>query len=131
MRDVRVASVQFEHAAQDKKANIAKIKSFAERAAKQSVQIIVFPECCVTGYWFLRKLSRDELRGIAEPVFNGPSSQALMALAKKHSMTIGAGLLEIADDLCGCNAQWAVSTAPQDALLYQRAPIVWIGVYCI
>ena len=31
MRDVRVASVQFEHAARDKKANIAKIKGFVER----------------------------------------------------------------------------------------------------
>ncbi len=98
MRNVRVASVQFEHATQDKKANIAKIKSFAQRAAKQNVEMITFPECCITGYWFLRKLSRDELRAIAEPVSHGPSSQTLMALAKEHNMTIGAGLVEIADD---------------------------------
>lgn len=98
MRDVRVASVQFEHVARDKKANIAKIKGFVERAAKQRVELIVFPECCITGYWFMRKLSRDKLRSFAEPVFDGPSSQTLMALAKQHNMTIGAGLVEIADD---------------------------------
>jgi predicted amidohydrolase len=35
---------------------------------------------------------------LAEPVCDGPSSQALMALAEEHNMTIGAGLVEIAGD---------------------------------
>ncbi|HCO93392.1 MAG TPA: acyltransferase, partial [Phycisphaerales bacterium] len=47
---------------------------------------------------FLRKLSRKELQDLAEPIFDGPSSQALMTLARQHKMTIGAGLVEIADD---------------------------------
>jgi len=94
MRDVRVAAVQFEHKAADKRANLAKLSRFVEQATKQKVEIIAFPECCITGYWFLRKLSRDELTALAEPVFDGPSSQQLMAMAKKHNITIGAGLLE-------------------------------------
>ncbi len=97
MQPIRAASVQFEHASGDKVANLAKIADFAERAAAQGVQLIAFPECCITGYWFLRRLSRKALIDLAEPVFEGPSSQALMTLAQRHQMTIGAGLVEIDD----------------------------------
>jgi len=96
--DIRVASVQFEHAAGDKEANLGKIRAFVARAARAGVAIIAFPECCVTGYWFLRHLSRDELTELAEPVPEGHSSQALMALAKEHGMTVGAGLVEMGED---------------------------------
>ena len=98
MKDIRVASVQFEHAAGDKEANLAKIERFVERAAARQVQLIAFPECCITGYWFLRELTRAELDDLAEPVFSGPSSQALMALARRYDMSIGAGLVEKAED---------------------------------
>ena len=95
MRDIRVAAVQFEHAPGDKKANLGKIRRFVEAASAQNVEIIAFPECCIVGYWFLRKLSCEELHGLAEPVPQGPSSQALLALAQEFEMTIGAGLLEV------------------------------------
>ncbi len=98
MKNIRVSSVQFEHIAGDKKANLAKIEHFVRLAAGHGVELIVFPEACITGYLFLRKLSRKELEDLAEPVFDGPSSQALMALAKEYKMTIGAGLVEIAED---------------------------------
>ena len=84
MRNIRVASVQFEHAAGDKEANFKKIRHFVREAAAQHVEIVAFPECCITGYWFLRKLTRDELVALAEPVPDGPSTRALLALAKAH-----------------------------------------------
>jgi len=98
MKNIRVASVQFEHIAGDKKANLAKIENFVRQAVGHGVELILFPEACITGYLFLRKLTRKELEALAEPVFEGPSSQALMALARQHKMTIGAGLVEIAGD---------------------------------
>ena len=98
MRDIQVAAVQFEHSAGDKAANLAKIAGFVEAAGRQKIELIVFPECCITGYWFLRKLSREEIVALAEPVFEGASSQQLSAMAKRHNMTIGAGLVEIAED---------------------------------
>ena len=98
MKNIRVASVQFEHIAGDKKANLAQIENFVAKAAEQNIELIVFPEACITGYLFLRQLSRKELEALAEPVFDGPSSQVLMALAKQRKMTIGAGLVEIAED---------------------------------
>ena len=98
MRNIRVASVQFEHAPGDKRANFNKIHRFVEEAAREGVEMILFPECCITGYFFLRRLSREDLEALAEPVFNGPSSQELVSLASTYRMTIGAGLVEIAVD---------------------------------
>lgn len=98
MRNVRVGSVQFEHAPGDKKGNFSKIRSFVDKARGQNVQMVVFPECCITGYWHLRHASREQLTALAEPIFDGPSSQNLISLAKQYKMTIGAGLVEIAKD---------------------------------
>jgi predicted amidohydrolase len=93
-RTLRVASVQFESAPGDKDFNFRKIESFVAEAARQKVRLIVFPECCITGYWFMRNLSLNELTRLAEPVFTGPSSQRLIELARRFEMTIGAGLVE-------------------------------------
>ena len=98
MRDIRVAAVQFEHAPSDKAANLTKIRGFVEQASAQGVEIIAFPECCITGYWHLRHLSKPEFVALAEPVFDGPSSQSLLAMARQYRMTIGAGLIELAGD---------------------------------
>src|SRR5260221_480516 len=93
-RTLRVASVQFESLPGDKEANFRKIEEFLESAARQKVRLIVFPECCVTGYWFIRHLSLSELGQLAEPIFDGPSSRRLIELARKSGLTIGAGLVE-------------------------------------
>jgi predicted amidohydrolase len=98
MQNIRAAAVQFEHVAADKRANLEKVRGFVERAAREGVHLILFPECCITGYWFLRHLSRAELAALAEPVPGGPSSLELATLAKRHGMTVGAGLVELAED---------------------------------
>lgn len=93
---LRVASVQFESAPADKDANFAKIELFAAQAAAQGARLAVFPECCITGYWFVRNLSVPELATIAEPIPDGPSVRRLVALARKLNLAIGAGLFETA-----------------------------------
>ena len=99
MKNLRVAAVQYEHSAADKSANLRKIRHFVSEAASQAVEMIVFPECCLTGYWFLRHLSRSELVALAEPVPAGPCTRSLLELATKNQMTIGAGLIEAAGDV--------------------------------
>jgi predicted amidohydrolase len=95
MRNIRVAAVQFQHAPGDKAANLDTIERFVRRAAEQQVEIVTFPECCISGYWHLRKLSRDQLAALAEPIPDGPATQRLLALAKETGLSIGAGLVEI------------------------------------
>jgi predicted amidohydrolase len=94
MRDIRVAAVQFQHAAGDKAYNLDRIRHFVERASREKVEIIAFPEMCITGYWHTRKLDRDQFAALSEPVPDGPSTRALLALSREHGMTIGAGLVE-------------------------------------
>ena len=97
-RLLRVASVQMESQAGDKEANLSKIEAWVERAASQAVKLIVFPECCITGYWFMRNLTPTKLEHLAEPIPDGTSTQHLLALSKRYGLTIGAGLLEAGGD---------------------------------
>jgi predicted amidohydrolase len=98
MKNIRVASVQFQHAPGDRQANLGKVEAFVERAAAQRVELIAFPEMCITGYWHVRNLSREEVDALAEPVPDGPSTKRLLSLSRRHGMTIGAGLIERAGD---------------------------------
>jgi len=98
MKSVRVGAVQFNHAAGDKEANFEKIRDFVEKAATDRVELIVFPEMCITGYWHVRNLSRTEIEALAEPVPSGRSTQQLKELSGQYNMTIGAGLIELAED---------------------------------
>src|SRR5262245_29746415 len=98
MRNIVVATVQMEHTAGDKQANFAKIERFAETAASQNVEMLIFPECCITGYWFLRRQTKQQLEQLAERVPDGPSTQRLLRLSRQHGMTIGAGFVEIDTD---------------------------------
>ena len=79
-KTLRVAAVQFQHAAGDKSANLDAIRSFVEQAAAGRVQLICFPECCISGYWHLRHLTREQMVELAEPVFAGPAARFLMDL---------------------------------------------------
>ena len=98
MRKTRVASVQMEHYPGDKQRNLKTIESFVQAAHKKDVEIILFPECCITGYWHLRNLSKSELLEVSEPVFDGPSSQAMLEMSRDCNMTIAAGLIERSDE---------------------------------
>jgi predicted amidohydrolase len=83
-----------ESKAGDKEANLATIESFVEQAAHQGVKLVVFPECCITGYWFIRNLTPQQLAALAEPIPGGKSTQRLGQLAKRYEVSIGAGLVE-------------------------------------
>ena len=62
MTDTRVASVQFQHAPGDKAANFATVRRFTAEAAEAGVELVVFPEMCLTGYWHLRNQSQADLK---------------------------------------------------------------------
>src|SRR5690625_8019700 len=92
---IRAAAVQFNHKAGDKAYNLERIRKFCKEAHQQGVQLISFPEMCITGYWHVGNLSRDEVSQLAEPVPDGPSVKELVEMAKTYQMIIGAGLIEI------------------------------------
>src|SRR5690606_10252658 len=81
MSIIRAASVQFNHALGDKSFNMGRVEHFLNEAAGQNVELIVFPEMCLTGYWHVRNLTREEIEELAEPVPAGPSTERLLSLA--------------------------------------------------
>lgn len=97
-RTIRAASVQMESLPGDKEANFHKVESFVAEAVRHGATLVIFPECCLSGYWFMRNLSGEQLAALAEPVPDGPSVKRLRALATASGITIGAGLVEAAPD---------------------------------
>ncbi|MCO6456170.1 MAG: acyltransferase [Pirellulaceae bacterium] len=98
MNPLRVAAVQFQHAPGDKRANLERIRQFVEEAARQGGQLVVFPECCISGYWHLRKLSREQLWELAEPAPDGPACRQVREWSGQYGLSVGAGLVERTDD---------------------------------
>ncbi len=98
MKPIRAAAVQFNHVPGDKAANMEIISGFVEQAAADNVDLLIFPEMCITGYWHLRDFPREQIEELAEPVPAGPASQKLLEHSKRTGMTIGAGLIEAGED---------------------------------
>jgi predicted amidohydrolase len=98
VRDIRVAAAQFEHGDGNKDGNLSRIDALAARAARDGAEIASFHECSVTGYTFLRRLDGPAFAALAEPVPGGPSTQALIAIARRHGLVVMAGLIESEGD---------------------------------
>lgn len=118
MNPLRAAAVQFNHRPGEKAYNLGRIQAFVAEAQAQGVDLLVFPEMCITGYWHVRKLSREEIVVLAEPVPDGPSSETLRALARETGMTIGAGLIEETGD--GTLYNTYVVAMPDGQVAYHR-----------
>ncbi|MDA0335750.1 MAG: nitrilase family protein [bacterium] len=95
---IRTAAVQFMHRPADLAYNWGRVEHFCAQAAVQGVQIIAFPEMCITGYWHVRHLNRAQVEELAEVVPMGASSQRLVRISAQHNMIIGVGLIEAGQD---------------------------------
>lgn len=98
MNDLRAASVQFQHVPGDKAANLETVCRLTAEAAGKGAELVVFPEMCITGYWYLRNLPQVDLETLAESVPEGECTQALLALAKEYDLSVGAGFIERGED---------------------------------
>jgi predicted amidohydrolase len=96
--DLRIATAQFENRSADKTFNLARIEDLSAQAASQGADAIAFHECSVTGYTFARLLSREQLWDLAEVIPGGASVEALGMIARRHAITVLAGLFEQGED---------------------------------
>ncbi|WPM85681.1 nitrilase-related carbon-nitrogen hydrolase [Apirhabdus apintestini] len=71
-------------------ANIVPHLDFIERAASESVDLLIFPEASLHG---------DDMRECCENVLHSPLLAPLQQAAVKHAMTIVVGLVH--KDACG------------------------------
>jgi predicted amidohydrolase len=94
MENLKIATAQFEHKSSDKSYNLSVIRRLTGNAARQGAQVIAFHECSITGYTFARRLSRDQMTALAEPIPDGPSVAKLVDYAREYDIVILAGLFE-------------------------------------
>lgn len=88
---IRVACLQMEPRIGEKTHNMARTLAMIDEAARAGANLVVLPELCNTGYVFE---TREEAFELAEPLPDGPSTQAWLEAAARHRMTIVAGITE-------------------------------------
>jgi predicted amidohydrolase len=120
MRDIRIATAQFEHRDGDKAYNLDRIADLARRAAEQWAEIVCFHECSIPGYTWLQTLDREGLLDVAEPVPDGPSVARLAEIARSCKIVVMAGHIERdAEDRC-FNAYVAVDASGRIRLHHRK-----------
>lgn len=93
---VKIAAVQINPQIMQNRKNLNKVLSALETAAGVGAELIVFPECALTGYVFF---SRDEAKPFMETI-PGPATEELSASCKKRGVYVVVGLLEKEGDRC-------------------------------
>ncbi|HUA27170.1 MAG TPA: nitrilase family protein [Steroidobacteraceae bacterium] len=96
--DLRIAAAQFENRSGDKQYNLAAIEDLCAKAARLGAGVAAFHECSITGYSFARRLSRQQLWGLAEAIPGGASIEALTGIARRNGIAVLAGLFERGED---------------------------------
>jgi len=119
---MKAAAVQMDVKILDKEHNLDQILSRLEQAAKAGAKLVVFPECALSGYCFV---SLEEAAPVAEEV-PGPSTEKILAAARRLECTVVVGLLERAGEQI-FNA--AAVVTPQGILgTYRKLHLPCIGV---
>lgn len=94
MKDIRIATAQFENKSGDKDYNLKVIAELSKKAASEGADVIAFHECSITGYTFARHLSKEQMLDIAEEIPTGKSIGALQKIARENNIVVLAGLFE-------------------------------------
>ena len=124
MRDdkVKIAAVQMAPEIMETRANLDRILLEAKTAASNGADLIVFPECALTGYVFT---GREEAMPFMETI-PGPGTDTLADCCRELGVHIIIGLLEIDADRC-FNA--AVLVGPQGLVgKYRKNHLPFLGI---
>ena len=123
MRDeIKIAAVQMEPQIMKNKENLDKVLLNTRVAAQNGADLIVFPECALSGYVFT---SREEAIPFMETI-PGPSTDELSACCHELGVHVIAGLLEVDGDRC-FNA--AVLVGPQGLIgKYRKNHLPFLGI---
>ncbi|RPI20502.1 MAG: carbon-nitrogen hydrolase family protein [Acidobacteria bacterium] len=122
MAEITVAAVQLDIQFADTAANRERILDFASQAADRGAQLVVFPECALSGYVFD---TLPEARESSEPV-PGPATGALAKLCRQKGVYVVFGMLEAAGE---CVYNSAVLCGPTGVIgVYRKTHLPFLGV---
>jgi len=87
---IKIAAVQMDPRLMQVEENLVSMMKAAREAARNQANLVVFPECCLTGYVFS---SREEALPYAETI-PGPGTGELLSICQELDIYIVFGLLE-------------------------------------
>jgi N-carbamoylputrescine amidase len=90
MHDLTIAAIQMNAPLGQVAENLATHERLARQAAAAGAELLCFPELGVTGHW-----CAGAVWTAAEPVPEGPSTRALIALARELQVCISFGIAEL------------------------------------
>jgi predicted amidohydrolase len=93
MRTTRVAAISINGFLGEPERVLRAIESWCDRAATAGAEIVLFPELVIHGH------CTPNTWELAEPVPEGPSSARLADIARRHNLTVCAGLSEKERDI--------------------------------
>jgi predicted amidohydrolase len=118
----RVAVVQTDPHLGDKPHNLAQVESQIARCAADAAQLVVFPECAVTGYMYA---SLEEALGQAETI-PGPASDRIAEATSRNGTYAVVGMLERHGERC---FNTAILAGPEGLIgTYRKSHILCLGV---
>ncbi len=118
----RFAAAQMESAVLDTQANLEKIIARMEEAAASKADVVVFPECALSGY----ALTSEEASAIAEPI-PGRLTESLINACRANRISIAVGIIEKGPDGRIFNACALLS--PDGVLgVYRKTHLPYLGV---
>ncbi|MGH7496978.1 MAG: carbon-nitrogen hydrolase family protein [bacterium] len=109
----RLACVQFRSALGDLEHNFAQVADWCSRAAAENVAVVVFPECCLTGYCRPRQMAE-----LARP-FSGELRERAAEIAQKHKIMFTLGMPEKEGE-CNYNALMAIGANGELLARYRK-----------
>ena len=122
MAKTTIACVQMDCALGNVALNRARINAQLREAARQAAEIVIFPECALTGYCFD---SLEEAAPFAEPA-DGPSAEIIAAACRETGAYAVVGFIERAGDECYNAALLIGPNGPSGC--YRKAHLPFLGV---
>lgn len=121
---VNIAAVQMDPRIMEKSANLEKMLHQAKVAAGNNANLIVFPECALSGYVYS---SREEAIPFMETI-PGPSTDKLADCSRELGVYIIVGLLEIDPHTDSC-FNTAILVSPQGLIgKYRKNHLPFLGI---
>jgi len=94
MKEIKIATAQFQTRNGDKEFNLSRIRSLTAEAVGKGAQVVSFHELSITSYSFLRDLTHSEMVDLSEEVPSGESTSELVRIAGEYGVALLAGLVE-------------------------------------
>ncbi|MHC4457445.1 MAG: carbon-nitrogen hydrolase family protein [Planctomycetota bacterium] len=97
--EYRIAVCQFEPVFLDKHFNLEKMEDLAQRSVAAGAQLVIFPECCVTGY-AVGKQAHEMIKQaeVVKGSEKGPSILRLEKLSNELNLQLIFGIPELVND---------------------------------